>query len=120
MIITINEKEYELHFGWDFIEEINKLNGVEVQGMAMNTGGVTMLDAQLEMNDPVAVKKAVKAGLSTAKSKPSIQEIEDYVVDMIERDEYDDFLNNLKKKLSTQPLTKIAMDKDKKNQATEK
>lgn len=113
MIVEIGGKEYELHFGWDFIEEINRINGVEVQGMSMNTGGVSMLDAQLSMNDPVALKKAIQAGTSTEKSKPSTKEIEDFIVELIEDEDegkYDEFVGNLKKQLSTQPLTKKAME----------
>lgn len=115
MVIEIGGKEYELHFGWDFIETINKINGIEVKGMSMNTGGVSMLDAQLDMNDPIALKKAIQAGTSTEKRKPSVKDIQDFIESLIEdenEDAYEEFVGNLKKQLSTQTLTKKAMEND--------
>lgn len=115
MMIEIGKKEYELHFGWDFIETINKINGIEVKGMSMNTGGVSMLDAQLDMNDPIALKKAIQAGTSTEKSKPSVKDIQEFIEGLImdeDEEKYDEFVGNLKKQLSSQPLTKKAMEND--------
>lgn len=113
MMVEIENKEYELHFGWDFIEVLNELNGVVVQGMAMNTGGLTKLVGQLDLGDPIAVRLAIQAGTSTYASKPSKKGIEKYIEGLIEADEYDSFLELLQKEFEKNPLTRIALNQEK-------
>lgn len=109
MVIEIDGKEYELHFGWDFIETMNHLNGIVVEGVHMNTGGLYMLQGQLDMGDPIAVLKALQGGTSTYASKPSKKSLQKYVEELIANDEYDDFLKELLTLLDTQPLTKAVI-----------
>lgn len=112
MMIELDGKEYELHFGWDFIEVLNQLNGVVVQGLEMNTGGITKLVGQLDLGDPIAVRLAIKAGTNTYKSKPSTRSIEKFIEELIENDEYDNFLEQLQDEFGKNPLTKIALEKE--------
>lgn len=114
MVITIGEKDYELHFGWDFIETLNKLNGVVVEGMNMDTGGVTKLVGQLDLGDPIAARLAITAGTSTYANKPSKKAIGEYVVKLIEEDGFDDFLEQLHEKLETSPLTRVTLQRESK------
>lgn len=112
MMIEIENKEYELHFGWDFIEVLNKLNGVVVQGLEMNTGGLTKLVGQLDLGDPIAVRLAIQAGTNTYASKPSKRGIEKFIETLIENDEYDNFLEQLQAEFEKNVLTRIALDKE--------
>ena len=41
MELTINGKEYRLYFGTDFVDYINKANGMELEGVKTNVGGVS-------------------------------------------------------------------------------
>lgn len=114
MMIEINGEKYELHFGWDFIEVLNELNGVVVQGLAMETGGLTKLVGQLDLGDPIAVRLAIQAGTNTYASKPRKRDVEKYIEELIESDEYEDFLELLQKEFEKNPLTRIALDKEEK------
>lgn len=119
MVIEIDGKEYELHFGWDFIETMNQLNGLVVEGMHMNTGGLFLLEGQLEMGDPIAVVKALQGGTSTYASKPSKKGLQKYIEQLMEKDEYEDFLSGLLEQLNTQPITKATIKSQEKQMKKE-
>lgn len=110
MKIKLNEKEFELHFGFEFLKEINNSMGVviEVEGQEINTrtGGLTYLDAGLESYDPVSLIKAIKAGTCTLSSKPSTKDLERYVEDLLvtNTDEYVQLVEELKEEIKKQPM----------------
>lgn len=79
MKITINDKEYVLHFGLDFIEtldntEIIKRNGMEVgMGTQMNVGLLA------DSRNPKYLVRIISAALITEDSQPSIADIRKWV-----------------------------------------
>lgn len=112
MNIEINKKSYDLYFGWDFLEVINELLGfemmVENQKIPTKTGGLNFLDMGLSQYDPVTVFKAIKAGLSTTKQKPSDGVIKQWITEKITEDikEYKKLVDELNQAIKKEPMLK--------------
>ena len=73
MNLTINGKEYALHFGMDFIDEVEKLEGMkmEAEGVSLNmgTGGMALLNNKLASYHPSGLRTVIKAGTTTERQK---------------------------------------------------
>jgi len=116
MDVKINNKEYTLHFGWDFLEFINDVRGAEIkangQGINTKTAGLSFLEAGLESKDPTAVRDAIKAGLSTEKSKPSNEDVEDFVKQKLVKTpkQYKDFVEELHEEIKKEPMLKAIIN----------
>ena len=120
MQITINKKVYDLHFGFDFLEEVNKYFGlvIDVEGQEVNTksGGLNFMLNGLEQYDPIALIKTIRCATSTEKSKPSKADLEAHVMELLNDDEkYDAFLDELLAEIKKSPLIN-AMSKRAKEQ----
>lgn len=109
MVITINQKEYELHFGWAFLRYMNKNSGFEVEEISMDTGGLPKLTLGAELQDPETMVKIIKAGTDTEKQKPSNLEIEQYVETLIMEENYSDVFDEMWEEIKKQPLLAQAM-----------
>ena len=115
MVVKIKEKEYELHFGFKFIEQANNERGLVVGagddgGMAINTKtqGIQMLTTGLDSYDPVAVRDVIRFGTNTERSKPRVSDIEDYIESLASKgDPYFDFVDELSDEIKKQPLLNI-------------
>lgn len=115
MVIKIKEKEYELHFGFKFIEQANNERGLVVGAgdegsMSINTKtqGVQMLTTGLDSYDPVAVRDTIRFGTNTERSKPRVSDIEAYIETLAsEGDAYFDFVDELGDAIKKQPLLNI-------------
>lgn len=105
--IEINGKKHDLHFGIDFIREMDKRyeangNGVSF-GMGINSAVVYLKD-----NNPVILEDIILAATHTAKTIPSVADIEKWLEEQEDLDKvFDDFLSTLK----TAPLTKSKVAK---------
>lgn len=101
MQVTINKKDYTLHFGLKFLEAINKKRGMTYEGMNLGYGGLSLLNSGLAMKDPLALVDVIRAGLVTSKKQPTEGEIEGFLEELCLGDNYDAFydsvLTNLKK-----------------------
>lgn len=110
MTIEINGKEYELHFGLDFIDALNHLYGFETNGIKMDLGGLNMLQSAMALQDVVALRNIIKAGVSTLKSKPSNKDIDEYIMNRVIADGleqiYKEFNDELKKQQFLNALMK--------------
>lgn len=101
MQIKINEKTYDLYFGWDFLEQINNQLGFEmdVEGQAIKTktGGMNFLEMGLSQYDPITVVKVIKAATNTLKAKPSTKDIQGHIEELIggEVNDYTNFVDEL-------------------------
>lgn len=115
MVITIKDKEYDLHFGFKFIEQANAERGLVVGAgdegsMSINTQtqGVQMLTTGLDSYDPVAVRDVIRFGTNTERSKPKVADIEKFVEDLAtEGDPYFEFVDELSEEIKKQPLLNI-------------
>lgn len=100
--IEINGKKHDLHFGLDFIREMDKR--YEVNGNGVSFGmGINSAVVYLKDNNPVILEDIILAATHTAKTIPSVADIEKWLEEQEDLDKvFDDFLSALK----TAPLTK--------------
>lgn len=100
--IEINGKKHDLHFGIDFIREMDKR--YEVNGNGVSFGmGINSAVVYLKDNNPVILEDIILAATHTAKTIPSVADIEKWLEEQEDLDKvFDDFLSALK----TAPLTK--------------
>lgn len=101
MILTINNRNYELVFGLGFLDQANKLYSIEYQGYSTGYGGMGKLVTGIKMGDPLVLNDLIKAGTAQSPQKPSNADIEKFIENSIINGEYDklltDFLNEIKK-----------------------
>lgn len=113
MILTINGKDYTLHFGMDFIDEVEKREGMkmEAQGATMNmgTGGMAMLNAKLSNHHPVGLRTVIQAGTATERQKPSKADIDKFIEDLSDSDEYEYLFEEIIEELGKKPLVLKAL-----------
>ena len=105
--IEINGKKHDLHFGIDFIREMDKR--YEVNGNGVSFGmGINSAVIYLKDNNPVILEDIILAATHTAKTIPSVADIEKWLEEQEDLDKvFDDFLSALK----TAPLTKSKVAK---------
>ena len=99
MIIKINGRDYELHFGWEFLKYVNKVNGLQVEGVNVGVGGMTKLEFGANLLDPETLYIALKAGLASEKHQPSNSELERFIEEKIEDGTYEEFYTDLWKEV---------------------
>lgn len=116
MIVEINEKEYELYFGMDFIESLNHLYGFESNGVKLDMGGLKLLQSAMAMKDVIAIRNIIKAATSTLKSKPSNKDLDKYVMDRIIEEGLDEVYVEFEEEIKKQPFLNALM---KSNQVAE-
>ena len=105
--IEINGKKHDLHFGIDFIREMDKR--YEVNGNGVSFGmGINSAVVYLKDNNPVILEDIILAATHTAKIIPSVADIEKWLEEQEDLDKvFEDFLSALK----TAPLTKSKVAK---------
>lgn len=113
MQLTINNKKYDIYFGIDAINFIDKAYPIESEesGIVFNANtilgqGMNLFVSALQAYNPVAVANLIKAGTSTSRSKPSNIDIDMYIADLINEDKIEDFCKDVLDFLKQQPLTK--------------
>lgn len=103
--IEINEKEYPLSFGIDFIREMDKRYQVDAQGFPLGVGLQSAV-IYLAQENPVVLEDIILSATHTLKSLPKKTDIEKWVEEQAEKDMlgqvFEDFLSALK----TAPMTK--------------
>lgn len=116
MQITIEDKDYNLYFGLDFLEWCEDNAGLKVDGVNMGIGGFNMLYSKLEMFDPVAIMKILKGATNTLKAKPSNTHLEFFLEGLIVEDKFEEFAEELQETLKGQPFTSVQIKKMSQNQ----
>ena len=114
MIININGKDYELAFGFDFLDYLNQHNSLtmEVKGQTLSSGlgGATMLASTLGSRMPSTLMTAIKAGTAHLSQKPSNKDIESYINGIADDDEaYELVFLEIEEELKKQPATRREM-----------
>ena len=109
MIIKINERDYELHFGWAFLKYANKANGLEVEGMNVGVGGMTKLELGANLSDPETLLVSLKAGLASEQHQPSNRDLEKFIETKIEDDTYQEFYTELWQEVKKAPVLSQAV-----------
>lgn len=111
MQVTINKKDYELNFGFGFLEYLNNNFGVVTDNFQTKAGGLLLLQTGLELKDPTALAKVLKAGLITENSVPTQKDIEQFINDLAEKGKKDylEFYNEVHDELKKAPLLKVTL-----------
>lgn len=114
MIINMNGKDYELAFGFDFLDYLNKNNSLtmDVNGQSMSSGlgGATMLASTLGSRMPSTLMTTIKAGTAHLSQKPSNKDIESYINGIADDDEaYELVFLEIEEELKKQPATRREM-----------
>ena len=102
--LKINDKNYELHFGIDFIREMDKRYGIDTNGLHFGQG-IQSAIFYLSMGNPVVLSDIILSATHTLKSIPSKNDIEEWLcsldIDVLDK-LFDDFLECLEES----PLTR--------------
>ena len=109
MIININNRDYELHFGWAFLKYANKANGLEIEGMSVGVGGMTKLELGTNLLDPETLYIALKAGLASEPHQPSNADLERFIEEKITDGTYEEFYTELWKEVKKAPVLNQAV-----------
>ena len=110
MEITINDKTYPLTFGFDFIDYVNRENGMEADGMKTNIGGAAMLNASMAGRLPSSLRLLIKGGTCNLKQKPSNKDIDAFIDEIAEDDEaYDALFDEIQDELGKRPAIRREM-----------
>jgi len=106
MNLTINGKDYDLYFGLDFINHLDKKYFIEQNGFKLGQG-LTYTVAQIELGNPSILVDLIVAATITG-SKPKIDEVKKYVETEADIEVLmDDFLSKLEKT----PITRFNLKK---------
>ena len=106
MNLTINNKDYELHFGLDFINHLDKKYYIEQNGFKLGQG-LTYTIAQIELGNPLILLDLIVAGAITG-TKPKVEEIKKFIETEADIEVLmSDFLLALEKT----PITRFTMKK---------
>jgi len=77
MKITIDKNDYELNFGIGFLRELDKVAGMESNGVSMGMGLIKTIPA-FEAFDPLALFNIIYCGTAGSTPRPSLELVEDY------------------------------------------
>ncbi|MCL1990914.1 MAG: tail assembly chaperone [Defluviitaleaceae bacterium] len=106
MNLTINNKDYDLYFGLDFINYLDKKYYVEQNGFKLGQG-LTYVVAQIELGNPLILVDLIMAGTLTG-TKVKEEEVKKYLETEADIEALmTDFLSQLEKS----PITRFNMKK---------
>lgn len=109
MEITIKDKTYTLNFGIKALEALDKHYKVEQSGMEIG-GGVVYANGLYEMASPAFLSVLIPAGLLTSKTKPSLDDIDEYI-NSLDMDEYEKLYNDVYENFIKTPRVAYQMQK---------
>ena len=104
MKVTVNNKDYDLYFGLDFLDEIERKHSptmeAEGQEFKIGTGGLPILEAKMNQYSQSALADVLVAGTTTGPKKLNRRDIETHFNNLTD-DEffqfYDDVLDEMGK-----------------------
>src|SRR5690625_4351127 len=110
MELDINGKKYELRYGLRSINALDNLYTQDMNGVEFGMG-MEMLNAYLDLGRTTALLNAIKGGTSHLKSKPSNDDIENFLEDiaMSDEDKYEKLFDQLKEEIEQAPFLKRAL-----------
>lgn len=110
MILEMNGKEYELNFGFDFLDYINEKNALTmtVSGQEMSTGagGAVMTGMMISSKQPSTLRQLIIGGTINARKQPTDRDIKKYIDELVQDEEeyelvFDSIVEEIKKEPST-------------------
>ena len=109
MILTINGKNYELKFGLGFLAEMNKRKPAEFEGMKTGYGAMALFNVGQFLGDPLAFYDLIKAGTAETPQKPSNEELEAYLTQLIVEDRIEQVFTSVLEEVKKSPILAYAM-----------
>ncbi|WP_099974253.1 tail assembly chaperone [Lactobacillus terrae] len=109
MNININDKDYELNFGIGFLREIDKVAGLDVNGVSMGMGMSKTLPA-IQSYDMLALINVIYSATHACNPRPGIQDIEEYIGTLKDKD-VEKLFTDVVKELKKSPVTRFQMNK---------
>ena len=109
MILTINGKNYELTFGLGFLAEMNKHKPAELEGMKTGYGAMALFNVGQLLGDPLAFYDLIKAATAEAPQKPSNEELEAYLVQLITEGRVEQVFESIMAEVKKSPILAYAM-----------
>lgn len=109
MILTINGKNYELKFGLGFLAEMNKRKPAEFEGMKTGYGAMALFNVGQFLGDPLAFYDLIKAATAEAPQKPSNEELEMYLTQLITEGRIDQVFESIMAEVKKSPILAYAM-----------
>jgi|SRR5690625_3302404 len=105
MILTIGDREYELDFGLDFIATLDKFYTAKEGGLEFGVG-VDMAISYMKMENPTVLVSLIKAGTSHLKSKPSNEDINEFLTELAKSDKLSDLYKEFEESMEVAPFLK--------------
>ena len=84
--LQINGQSYLLTFGLKFLELLNSKYTLEIDGLAVGAGLVTVW-TELKMQNPVMIRDMILFATATNVNRPSEDEVEAYIFEQLEDEE---------------------------------
>ncbi|MFS1663351.1 tail assembly chaperone [Streptococcus sp. zg-JUN1979] len=109
MQLTINNKNYPLRFGLGFLKEMNKRHSAEFEGVKTGYGAMALFNAGHLLNDPLAFVDLIRSATVECPQKPSNEELESYIEELILSERYDAVLGEVVAEVKKSPLLIKAM-----------
>ena len=109
MILTINSKNYELTFGLGFLAEMNKRKPAEFEGMKTGYGAMALFNVGQFLGDPLAFYDLIKAATAEAPQKPSNEELEAYLTQLIVEGRIEQVFTSILTEVKKSPILAYAM-----------
>nr|DAU45906.1 MAG TPA: tail assembly chaperone [Bacteriophage sp.] len=103
--ITINDKDYTLNFGFDFLRVLDERYSINQNGVAFGFG-VQHAVVDLQQKNPLVLLDLIQAGAATERQKPSVEGIERFVEREAENGRLDNLFEDFLSQLQKQPLTR--------------
>lgn len=109
MILTINNKNYELQFGLGFLAEMNKRKSAQFEGMATGYGAMSILQMGMMMGDPLALLDLIKVATAHCSQKPSNVELEQYLTELAINNQIQAVFESIFNEIKKSPILAYAM-----------
>lgn len=110
MNLTINNIDYELHFGLDFISALDR-NHYSMQGGVKFGQGIVYAIGQIETGNPTVLFDLIQAATCTEKKRPGLVAIKKYIEECAEDGSMEDLFNDFLSALETAPLIRFQLKK---------
>ena len=109
MTLEIAGKAYTLHFGLGFLREMNRIKSVEMENAKMGYGAMVLVNAGFALGDPLAFVDVIRAATANSPQKPSDEELESWLEELIVTDKYNDVSRDVFEEIKKSQLLKLAM-----------
>jgi len=106
MKLTINKKDYELKFGLDFINSLDKKYYIEQDGFKLGQG-LTYVVLQSELGNPMILVDLIMAATVTS-AKLKLEDVKSFVENEADIEQ---LMVDFMKKLKETPITRFTMKK---------